>query len=115
MQQFEQRCLRIGDWIFEIKMVRAIRVSEYGQPYDACANINFNGTQAYFDNQLTRNDSAFTAKDFATFVEFCQEMGISDASYDRYSQGKRRTRIITIGEDPRQSSKVVNFPYSGSA
>ncbi|MDO6685599.1 MULTISPECIES: hypothetical protein [unclassified Agarivorans] len=112
MEQFDQRCIRVGDWIFEIKMVRAIRVSEYGQPYDACANINFNGTQAYIDSQLTRVDNAFSGKDFAAFVEFCQDMGITDATYDRYSQGKRRSRNITIGEDQRQSPKVVNFPAS---
>ena len=112
MEQFDQRCLRIGDWIFEIKMVRAIRVSEYGQPYDACANISFNGTQAYIDSQLTRSDNAFSGKDFASFVQFCQEMGITDACYDRYSQGKRRSRNINISEDQRQSPKVVNFPTS---
>lgn len=114
MEQFEQRCLRIGDWIFEIKMVRAIRVSEYGQPYDACANISFNGSQAYIDSQLSRADKTFSAKDFATFVEFCQEMGISEACYDRYSQGQRRTRRIPIGDEQRQAPKVVNFPQTNS-
>jgi len=50
------RYTQIGDWIFEVKMVRALRVSEYGQPYSAVATLTSNGDNVYIDSQMTRQN-----------------------------------------------------------
>jgi len=39
MQSGISRFTQIGDWIFEVKMVRALRVENYGEPYDAVATL----------------------------------------------------------------------------
>ena len=43
MQSGITRFTQVGDWIFEVKMVRALRVEKYGQPYDAVSTLTANG------------------------------------------------------------------------
>ncbi len=64
-----------GDWIFEVKMVRALKVAEYGQPYSAIANCNINGDAMYIDGLLTQEGQNFTRNDFKIFNNFCYQMG----------------------------------------
>ena len=49
MQSGISRFTQIGDWIFEVKMVRALRVENYGEPYDAVATLTANGESMYID------------------------------------------------------------------
>ncbi|RKF13317.1 hypothetical protein DBZ36_19865 [Alginatibacterium sediminis] len=115
MEQVTQRYIRVGQWLFEVKSVRAIRVSEYGQPYDACCNMSFNGDQAYIDNQLTRNDAPFTQRDFSEFYQFLQTMGVSDANYDRYQHGQRRNKQVKIINNADNETTLVPFTQRETA
>ncbi|WP_174201285.1 hypothetical protein [Marinifaba aquimaris] len=77
-----------GDWIFEVKAVRAIKVSEYGLPYDAIANISVQGDVAYIDGLMTKTEDDFTKKDQYTIRQFCQGLGIRQVSFDRFKDGE---------------------------
>lgn len=88
--------VQIGEWIFEVKMVRALKVSEYGKPYSAIANCNINGDAMYIDGLLTKNDQVFTKDDFKSFNEFCYKMGLKNCSYHRYQNGQSVTKDLMV-------------------
>lgn len=88
--------VQIGDWIFEVKMVRALKVAEYGQPYSAIANCNINGDGMYIDGLLTQEGQNFTRNDFKIFNDFCYNMGLKQCSYHRYQNGESRTKDVLI-------------------
>ena len=102
MNKDTNRFVRIGQWIFEVKMVRAIRVEKYGDPYDAVAHMTFNGDEAFVDSQLTREEESFKREDLETFLNFARMMDSSNVRYDRFQNGQRRTRNISLAD-----SKVV--------
>jgi len=56
--------VKIDDWIFEVKTVRALRVDKHGNPYSAIANLTLNGDNVYIDGLLTRENEKFSRKDF---------------------------------------------------
>jgi hypothetical protein len=81
--------VEIGEWVFEVKMIRALKVSEYGKPYSAIANCNINGDVMYIDGLLTKNDAN-------SFNEFCYKMGLKQCSYHRYQNGQSKTKDVMI-------------------
>ena len=96
--------VQIGEWIFEIKMVRALKVSEYGKPYSAIANCNINGDDLYIDGLLTTDEQSFTKSDAKSFNEFCYGLGLKQCSFHRYQNGKSRTKKVMV--TPLESSPI---------
>ncbi|MBL0710610.1 MAG: hypothetical protein JJV99_06305 [Colwellia sp.] len=88
--------VQIGEWIFEIKMVRALKVEEYGKPYSAIANCNINGDTMFVDGLLTKEQQALKKDDFASFYKFCQLMDLKQCSYHRYFNGKSLTKEVEV-------------------
>ena len=84
IQATATRCIKIDDWIFEIKSVKAIRADEYGQPYTAIANINLNGDKAYIDGLMTNSNTEFERKDFESIRTYLQQLKITTGEFDRY-------------------------------
>ena len=99
--------VQIGDWIFEVKMVRALKVDEYGQPYSAIANCNINGDAMYVDGLLTKEGENFTRDDFKCFNDFGHQIGLKKFSYHRYQNGQSKTKdvIITAPAEPKVIKK----------
>ncbi|WP_299081424.1 hypothetical protein [uncultured Paraglaciecola sp.] len=93
------RFTTIGDWVFEVKMVRALRVKRYGDPYTAVATLTANGDQMYIDTQMTREKDDFSRKDFSTFYNFCQQLEMKSFSYDKMKNGIRHSRTVDIVEN----------------
>jgi len=91
-----ERYIKVDDWIFEIKSIRAIRVKQYGQPYDAIANFNINGENAYIDGLMTREENLFTRKDQQTFLKFCQKLALKEVTFDRFKQLESHGNVINI-------------------
>ncbi len=90
------RYVHHNNWIFEIKAVRALRVDNYGDPYSAIASLTLNGDNAYFDGLLTRENEAFTRDDFRTFKEFCSQLGVTNANFDRFKQSSMVNAQVDI-------------------
>jgi len=91
-----ERFVKIDDWIFEIKSIRAIRVEKYGQPYDAIANFSINGENAYIDGLMTREEEIFTRKDHQTFIKFCKKLAIKEVTFDRFKQLQTHENVVNI-------------------
>lgn len=99
------RYVKIGDWYFEVKMVRALKVDEYGEPYSAIANCNINGNSMYVDGLLTKDGQEFTREDFMTFHKFTKNMGLDSFSYHRYHNGVSTNKEVKVTKPERRKSK----------
>ena len=53
------RVSQLDDWFFEVKMIRAIKSKNYGDPYSAIANLTANGYQMFIDSHLSANNEHF--------------------------------------------------------
>lgn len=98
MTESMQKHVKMGDWIFEVKMVRALKVDEYGKPYSAIANCNINGDSMYVDGLLTKEGEELSKDDFKTLLQFCQKLGLNRFSYHRYQNGQSMTKEINVKE-----------------
>ncbi len=88
--------VKIGEWIFEVKMVRALKVDEYGKPYSAIANCNINGDCMYVDGLLTKDGGGLNNEDVQSLIEYCQQLGLNRISYHRYKKGKSIIKEIAV-------------------
>ncbi|MFS1701446.1 hypothetical protein [Alteromonas sp. AMM-1] len=107
MQSGITRFTRVGDWIFEVKMVRALRVEEYGQPYDAVATLTSNGDNLYIDTQLTRQHNELSRYDCMAFYEFARQLEMKQIHYDKLRNGQRQSRVVEIVENQRPRAQVT--------
>lgn len=99
--------VKIGEWIFEVKMVRALKVDEEGQPYSSIANFNINGDSMYIDGLLTNEQENLTKEDFDTFTEFSKLMGLKQMSYHRYQNGQSVAKTITVAPTNETSTPTT--------
>jgi len=76
------RHIQIDNWIFEIKMVRALRVKNYGEPYSAIANISLNGDSAYVDGMMQKDLRQNSNADMAVIKKYCKQMSINEIKFD---------------------------------
>lgn len=90
------RYVKMNDWIFEIKTVRALKVSNYGEPYSAISNLSVMGESMYIDGQMTREEDEFNRDDFETFRTFCGQLGMKTAHFDRIKNGQRSTKVFDV-------------------
>ena len=98
MNETINRHIQIDNWIFEVKMVRALRVKNYGEPYSAIANISLNGSSAYIDGLMQKNFKPISNQDFQVFKRFCQQMSIDEVNIDSstYCTPSKATEIETV-------------------
>jgi len=115
MSDTHTRYVKIDDWYFELKTVRALRVDKYGEPYNAIANCNINGDQMYVDGLLTKDDKDISRDDFMTFLKFAKQLGLDGFSYHRFYDGKSVTRDVKVDlldmqndqeNNPEQQSQI---------
>lgn len=90
------RYQQIDDWIFEVKTVRALKVSEFGKPYTATANITLNGDNGYIDSLMMRDEAEFSKEDYQAFVKISQQLGLKKVNFDRFKQQRRTTTTIKV-------------------
>lgn len=77
----------IGEWLFEIKEVRAIRVKEYGRPYDAIANVKIVDGEARIEGVLSQD--LWTKEDTLTIEDYLRLCEFDSYVYSRFKQGRR--------------------------
>lgn len=82
MSEMISRHVQIDNWIFEVKMVRALCVEKYGEPYSAIAHINLHGSSAYIDGMMKKNQQQINNADMQVFKKYCQQMLIDDITLD---------------------------------
>ncbi|MCF2947427.1 hypothetical protein L0668_04855 [Paraglaciecola aquimarina] len=106
MRKSITKITQIDDWIFEIKMVKAIKVKNHGDPYSAVASLTANGDQMYIDSHLSANNEDLQKDDFMAIYKFCQSIGMQNISYDRIKNGLKSTRNVDIVENQHPAPKL---------
>lgn len=101
------RYIKIDDWFFEVKAVRALRSVQYGDQYSAIANFNCNGDTMYVDGLMTREQERFSHKDFQTFKKFCSQMNVKEANFDRFKEGGLASQRVII--EPYKSPSILQL------
>ncbi|NCP66435.1 MAG: hypothetical protein GW763_09875 [Paraglaciecola sp.] len=109
MKETITRTCQMDDWIFEVKMVRALKVRRYGEPYSAVASLTTNGDQVYIDSHLSVNNEELTKDDFMTIYRFCESLGMKHISYDRIKNGIKTSKMVDIIENqyPKPNIRLV--------
>ncbi|MEP7705662.1 hypothetical protein [Paraglaciecola sp. 25GB23A] len=109
MQKNITRLCQMDDWVFEVKMVRALKVRQHGEPYSAVANLTANGEHIYIDSHLSINNEELNKEDFLTIYRFCELMGMKNISYDRIKNGVKTSKVVDIVENqcPKPSIRLV--------
>lgn len=109
MNQSITRIVQMGDWFFEVKMVRALKSKNYGDSYSAIAQLTSNGEQMHIDSHLSVQNEELSKEDFMTIYNFCQSMGMKSISYDRIKNGLRTSKKVEISENlrPRPNIRLV--------
>ncbi len=105
------RYVKVGDWIFEIKNIRAIRVDSYGKPYNGIANICVNSDSAYVDGIMTKDVNDFTHNDYLDFMSFCRQLGMTEVNFSGYTPRSDNISELVV-QDTQQSQAHV---YSKTA
>ena len=101
------RITKMDDWLFEVKMVRAIKSKNYGDPYSAIAQLTASGEQMHIDSHLSVKDEELSKDDFMTIYKFCQSMGMKSISYDRIKNGFRSSKKVDICENQQPNIRLV--------
>jgi hypothetical protein len=101
------RIAQMGDWFFEVKMVRALKSKHYGDPYTAIAQLTASGEQMHIDSHLSVKGEELSKDDFMTIYKFCQSMGMKSISYDRIKNGFRTSKQVDISENNQHNIRLV--------
>jgi hypothetical protein len=109
MTDTTSRFIQLDDWIFEVKSVRAIRVDSYGKPYNAIANLSFNGDNAYIDGLMTRENENFSKEDYLVFKRLCQKMGIKKVQFDRFKNDQFKLDTLDVGATKNEKTPELQL------
>ena len=87
---------QIGDWIFIIKLMKAIRVPVYGARYNAVADITFTAEKtAFISGLMTKNDE-FNRSDRRTFKKLFHQLGIEAVNWQRMRDCESRNMAVDL-------------------
>ena len=82
------------NWLFEIKEVRAMKASSYGQPYTATVDFKIVLGELYIESMLSITE--FTRNDWTELENKIIELGFNEYWFCRYKKGslKRIKKVI---------------------
>jgi hypothetical protein len=106
MNQAISRCVRMDNWIFEVKMVRALKVDSYGKPYKAIAHFNINGDHAFLDGALSASGEQFSEQDIQTFMAMCQALEVKALKIGSDICSVKLPKILSLS--PENNDKNVH-------
>ncbi len=106
MSETINRHIQIDNWIFEVKMVRALKVKHYGQPYSAIANISLNGDSAYIDGMMQKDQQHISDEDVQVLKEFCLKMDIEQLNVESKNYDLASSRLA---QPTTQESMLLKF------
>lgn len=102
------RFIQLDNWIFEVKSVRAIKVNSYGKPYNAIANLSFNGNNAYIDGLMTREEENFSKEDYQIFMNLCKKFGMKQMQFDRFKNNQFKLETVDLEPiEKEETSKLT--------
>lgn len=88
------RIIKVDNWLFEVKAIRALKVKQYGEPYQAIANINLSGDNAYIDGLMSKGTNGISEQDFQHLKEVCKEFGIEEVEFASYANENKYLKHV---------------------
>ena len=83
--------IQVGQWLFEIKQVRAIKAKEFGLPYTATAWITVTNGKPTIEGLISKDDKKLTRQDFKDIEQFLTITGFKNTDWQRFNNvGKKR-------------------------
>ena len=82
------------NWLFEVKVVRAIKTNEYGKPYSAIATITLVNGEAHVEGLLSKEH--WGKADSLAIENYLKANGYQHYYFVRYKSGvaiKRKKRL----------------------
>jgi hypothetical protein len=84
--------IKVGNWWFEVKQVRAIKTPEFHLPYTATALITIVNGKPGVENLLSVD--GFTRQDYKDIEQFFNIIGFESADWQRFNKtGKAKKRV----------------------
>ena len=77
----------IGEWHFEVIMIRCRKVAKYGDPYTAITNITITDGEPHIEGALSSAKSS--RKDELALSEYIRHLGYNSYTSSRFKNGKR--------------------------
>ncbi len=84
--------VRVGNWLFEVKQIKAIRVNEDGDPYNGIATINIVNDEIHIEGLLMK-DGVSDKSDIEDIKEFISGLGFDEYHYTRYNKNKQKRKL----------------------
>ena len=76
------------NWLFEIKVVRAIRTNEYGKPYAGIASITIVDGEVHVEGLMLINKNKSDIKEIEQHIKY--QLGFNEYYFSRYKNGEKR-------------------------
>ena len=89
----EYKVIKMDDWLFEVKTIRAIKIGKagvYGDEYTAIATIDIIDGNAYVNSTIGK----FTRKCFRTIFNYIKSRGIKVINYKRIKNLKDKPNKV---------------------
>ena len=93
----EYKVVKIGEWLFEVKTVRALKVGKdgvYGDEYTAIATIDIIDGKAHINSAIGQ----FTRKCFRTIFNYIKSRGIKAINYKRIKNLKDKPNKVNTSQ-----------------
>jgi len=79
-----KKWVQVGEWMFELRQVRAIRAKDMHLPYNAGALITIANGEANVENLFCTDDKGFKREDFRDIETFMNNAGFEKAEWKRF-------------------------------
>lgn len=86
------KSLKVGNWLFEVKQIKAIKVDKKGEPYSGIATINIINDELHIDGLLMK-DSASSRSDIEDIKTFISGLGFDEYKYNRYNKDRKMRKL----------------------
>lgn len=83
-----EHIIQVGNWLFEIKLVKAKKVSAYGEPYSGVADIFVHDSTVTIESLKCDDFTQSDKCDFEQFIEKC--LALKTVKFSRYDLNLNR-------------------------
>lgn len=83
-------------WIFDTKVVRAIKCEKYGDQYTACCQLNISCGVMYIDSMIATNGESLKKSDLLEIVKYAKSVDVTTIYYHRIIGNKKVLKKVDL-------------------
>lgn len=84
----------LNNWLFKPQMIKGIKVSAYGEPYESMVVIRLVNGQAHVESLISK--SKITREDVLEVEQYLKHLGYDQYTYTRYRRGIPQIRVKAL-------------------